>query len=293
MKPLPTDIDFLSFLGLQEYQYIQPAANYFDEVIEREKFGLSIAGESLPWEKTYDTVRLRPGEVTIWAGVNGHGKSLMLGQVLLWLESETLIASLEMKPAATLQRMCHQALGNSNPSDEFIRLVQRETGNIWIYDETSKVNPERILGMCVYAATELKIKHIMIDSLMKCGINPDDYNRQKDFIDRLCWCAKTYDTHIHLVHHIRKSDREGQVPDKFDIKGAGEITDLADNVFLVHRNKDKENNENAAKMLPDQYLIIAKQRHGEWEGRIGLYFHKPSQQYTHSPDYPERWRGKL
>ncbi len=36
-------------------------------------------------------------------------------------------------------------------------------------------------------------------------------------------------------------DEETQ-PNKFDIKGTGAITDLVDNVFIVWRNKKKENN---------------------------------------------------
>ena len=29
---------------------------------------------------------------------------------------------------------------------------------------------------------------------------------------------------------------------------------------------------------------IAKQRHGEWEGTFGLWFHKPSTQFVSGPD---------
>ena len=288
MNPITDDIDFLSFLGLEERQYIEPAAKFRDRVSDRFRHGFSVTGETLPWKKTHELVRLRPGEVSLWAGINGHGKSLILGQVLLWLQSNVLIASLEMKPEATLSRMVRQALGSNNPTDKFIDQFFRLTENIWIYDQTDTSKPERILGMCYYAAKELGINHIMIDSLMKCGIAPDDYPRQKDFVDRLCWCAKSTDTHIHLVHHVRKSEREGKEPDKFDIKGAGEIADLVDNVFIPHRNKDKERKRETGKpvekMMPDETLMVAKQRHGEWEGKIALWFHAASTQFVSGPD---------
>ncbi len=64
--------------------------------------------------------------------------------------------------------------------------------------------------------------------------------------------------------------------------GASALTNLVDNVVLVHRNKAKENKseeERDEKKEPDARLVIAKQRHGEWEGRISLWFDKSSNQY--------------
>ena len=134
----------------------------------------------------------------------------------------------------------------------------------------------------------------MIDSLMKCGIKTDDYNLQKDFVDQLCAIAQDNNCHIHLVHHVRKGDKEGKEPDKFDIRGAGEIADMVDNIFIMHRNKFKERKieakQSVDKFVPDASLICAKQRHGEWEGKINLYFHKASQQFMSGPDHPLRWR---
>ncbi len=252
--------------------------------------------EKLPWKKSYDNVRLRPGEVSLWAGINGHGKSLLLGQVMLWLpcEQKSLIASLEMSPASTIDRMCRQTLPSGIPTDKYIEEFAQSTDHIWIYDQTDTVPVERMLAMVYYATKQMGMNHIMIDSLVKCGIAPDDYNKQKYFVDRLCWIAKTNKVHIHLVHHVRKGDKEGKTPDKFDIKGAGEITDLVDNVFIVHRNKDKERKAEAKKPIeelePDTVIAVAKQRHGGWEGTIPLYFHKASQQFMSAPNYPLRWR---
>jgi len=296
MKAISDDIDFLKFAGVQESQYIEPVSTFLDEVKARFEHGVKAFGECLPWEKTHDFVRLRLGEVSLWAGVNGHGKSLVLGQVLLWLPHETkvLVASLEMKPAATIERMVRQASGLPNPRPEVIDDICARADNIFIYDQVDTVQPNRILGMIHYAAQELGINHFMIDSLVKCGIAPDDYSRQKEFVDRLCWAAKTENIHIHLVHHMRKGNKEGDRPDKFDIKGAGEITDLVDNVFIVHRNKNKEraieSGKEVEKLEPDGTITVAKQRHGEWEGKINLYFHKGSTQYLSGPDgFAMRW----
>ena len=116
--------------------------------------------------------------------------------------------------------------------------------------------------------------------------------RQKDFVDELTAIARDLDIHIHLVHHIKKPDDESKVPGRYDAKGAGEISDQVDNVFMVWRNRPKEALEErqaqgatltprAEEVLnaPDVLIACDKQRNGDWEGRIALWFHKASLQY--------------
>jgi len=289
MQTLTDDIDFIKFLGAQESQYLERASNWTDEVIERLDGKGGTSGDILPWMKTHNLVALRPGEVSVWGGFNGHGKSQILNQVCAWglKKSRWLIASMEMKPAATLHRMVRQVTGVKDVATNYARDFLRWTDDrLWIYDQLDTVKKERILGMIHYAAQELKINHIVIDSLMKCGIPNDDFNAQKEFIDRVCWAAKTENIHVHIVHHMRKGQNEVTRPNKHDFRGAGEITDLVDNVFIVHRNKGKEEKiqkgEAADPNEPDCTLGIAKQRHGEWEGVFKLWFHPESMQFTPS-----------
>lgn len=296
MKKINDDVDFLKFVGKQESQYLQTKDTWRDEVLELIAGNVVALGDTLPWSKTHHCVRLRPGEVSIYAGVNGHGKSQLSGMVALWLSqhSPVVIASLEMKPERTLMRMVRQAAGCDNVSAAFAEaFLSHETDNLWIYDQLDSVEPERIIGMMHYAAQELGARHIFIDSLMKCISGTDDYNAQKDFVDRVCWLAKTENVHVHLIHHMRKRESETQRPGKFDVRGASEIVDLVDNLFIVFRNKSKEEKIRAqkAKSAPiadevldeaDTLLTVAKQRHGEWEGHIKLWFHEKSLQYIPS-----------
>jgi len=277
--------DFIKFVGKQESQFIVSAKDFTDGVIERFN-GVQNFGDCLPWSKTHGKVRLRPSEVSVWVGINGHGKSQILGQICAWgvKKNKWLIASLEMKPEATMHRMVRQIAGCEDVAEEYVKKVMNYTdGRLWIYDQLDTVKSERILGMIHYAAQELGIEHVIIDSLMKCGIGSDDYNNQKDFIDRLCWAAKSENIHIHLVAHVRKGVDEGNRPGKFDVKGCSEITDLVDNVFVVHRNKNKEKKQDLGEAVdnnePDCTLTVAKQRHGEWEGVFLFWYHKRSMQY--------------
>ena len=197
---------YADFLGHQESQDLRSPSEFLDKVEFLAEHGDTQQGESLPWDYADNIFKLRPSELTIWAGVNGHGKSLLLGMIMLWRmkHERVVIASLEMLPAQTLYRMSCQFAG-CRPDPKFSRrVVESMDGKLWLYDQQDTINPLRIMAMILYCAKELKADHIVIDSLLKCGISEDDYKGQKDFVDRLQWLAKSNGIHIHLVCHMRK-----------------------------------------------------------------------------------------
>lgn len=280
-------IDWTAYEAATEpHTKVLPAASFHDALIA--SFGPSAdSGERLPWEKTHDLVRFRPGEVSVWAGINGHGKSLLLGQVVLGLMAQNApcaIASFEMKPVTTLHRMARQASMGALPSDTFLEQFSAwTTGRLWLYDQQGTVDVTRVAAVLRYCAAELGVRHVVIDSLMKVVKGEDDYNAQKDALNLFTSIARDTGLHIHLVHHIRKSDDENRLPGKFDMKGSGSISDQADNVFVVWRNKKKQFDAQAGKEIDpdmcDAMLVCEKQRNGEFEGRVTLWFHPASQQY--------------
>lgn len=284
---LNDDIDFAKFMNLSDHgNCVRSSNDYADELVAHFHDDTVPLGAKLPWSKTHGLVRFREGEVSIWTGYNGSGKSLMLGQVGLGflMQGEGLcIASMEMKPVATLSRIARQADGSSRPNAEFLRgLVATTADDLWFYDQMGMVDPDKVTGAINYAAQELKSKHFIVDSLLKCGIAEDDYNGQKRFVDRLCTIARDTGIHIHLVAHSRKGKDENTPPGKMDVRGAASITDQVDNVFCVWRNKPKEAAPDDAELAAqgDAYLDVAKQRHGEWEGRLNLWFNGPSMQFV-------------
>lgn len=295
---IPDNIDFASYIedaSILEAGVIHWGNSWSDRLVDLAKHGRQIHGDKLPWSKTHNTFRLRGGELTIWAGVNGHRKSMAVGQIMLWLAQETrvCIASLEMKPEQTLWRMCCQAAGCS-PGAGFAKTFAEWTEDrICIYDQLDTVETLRIFGLVHYAAKELGCTHVVIDSLMKCGIAEEDYAGEKRFVDRLQWIAKSLNIHIHLICHMRKGMSEDRVPNKFDVKGTGGITDLADNVVIVWKDKRKEQakkkqqaggvlsqEESEALSRPDQKIIVEKQRHGDWEGGFLFWFDDASLQFV-------------
>lgn len=265
---------------------IRPASDWQDAVIDR-FYG---QGNEANWTrtgfaKTDGKFDLRPGELTIWAGVNGHGKTTYLSHVMLNVmqaEQRVCLASMEMKPADSMAKMSRQAGGTLMPSQQFIRAFSQWTnGKLWLYDHLGRVASSRMLAVATYVRKELGIHHLVIDSLMKCGIGVDDYTAQKDFVDGLCAIARDSGLSIHLVCHMRKGENERMAPGKFDVKGAGEIADLADNVVIVWKNlrKPDKPDEEITSSEPDAFVRIAKQRHHSWEGSFAFWFDRGSQQF--------------
>lgn len=304
---LTDDIDFRLYeRETDAAAKVKPASVWMAELIERIKNPDRTKKVFLPWEKAKDVFNFRPGEVTLWAGQNGHGKTQVVSQVALSLMGQgekVVVASFEMKPATTLQRFARMYAGE-NPfspafqSEEGVSAVldlyrefgEWSDGKLWLYDQTGTVDSARVIGMARYCAKELGITQVVIDSLMKCVQGEDDYNGQKTFVDDLTALARDNQIHVHLIHHTRKPQNENHIPDKYDNKGSGAITDLVDNVMMVWRNKGKEDEwkkkgaSSNRQTEPDASILCRKQRNGEAEPTISLWFDRESQQYKGTPD---------
>jgi twinkle protein len=316
----PDMIDFSFYLKETESATkVKPASMWMNELIHDLRNPSQTPKVYMPWQKCRDVFNFREGEVTMWAGQNGHGKSLVTSQIVLSLmgqEQKACIASFEMKPTTTLQRMARMFAGTNPFSPEYqsedgveaLTGLYRDfgewsEGKLWLYDQQGTVTADQIIAVARYCAKELGVKHFVIDSLMKCVKGEDDYNGQKDFVDELTSLARDNRIHVHLIHHMKKpSGGEYTVCGKYDAKGSGAISDLVDNFFVVHRNKEKSDDiaakgsNSLKKNDPDCFLICRKQRNGEDEPKINLWFDRDSQQMLgeatdplmYFPNFPHR-----
>jgi len=283
----PDDIDFGRYMAETEAQHkVKPAGHWEDDLNDEfSDDGQSDSQPRLPWQRLSNKIGLRPGEVSLWFGFNGHGKSLLLGQAILSLcaqDQRCCVASFEMRPRKTLARMARQFADESQPSPTHVReFVQWASGRLWLYDQTNSVDAARVYAVIRYAVDQLRIQHFVVDNLTKCVAADDDYVGQKALVDKLTALAQTLNIHIHLVHHARKQGDENRTPRKMDALGAGAITNLVDNVFIVYRNKAKYEGPTVNATEPDAVFMCDKQRHGTgWEGVLNLTYHQRSLQYV-------------
>jgi twinkle protein len=284
MELIPDDIDFNAYKEEPEKHKVRAASDFMQATIDAFHLPSNSALVAKPlWDKCQGKIAFRTGEVSLWAGVNGHGKSMFLSQISLDLmsqEERVLVLSFEMQPVRQMQRMCRQGYAGGDPSVEFIKAFSGWTdGRLWLYDHNGSIEWPKVMAVMRYAREKFGITQFVIDSMMKCVKGEDDYNGQKDFVNDLCAFAQSRSVHVHLVHHVRKGESEFKAPGKFDVRGATSITDQVDNVFIVWRNKKAERGEGKDATEPNTFLLCEKQRNGEWEGKLGFWFDPDSMQY--------------
>lgn len=248
--------------------------------------------QQFPW------FQFRPGQLTVWTGYNGHGKSLLLSQVQLGLMAQGerfIVFSGEMQPEYLLERTIKQATGLGKPSKAYIRAaLEWLNERFWIFNQAGSATIARLLEVFAYASKRYGIKHMVIDSLMMTDVpedGPGAFTAQKEAIQKLCNFAKKNGCHVHLVAHPRKGKDESSGPGKMDIAGSSKITDGADNVFTVWRAQKDQAEPNPAdedahakwvdlQTMPDAKLVLKKQRTGRAQDYTqNLWFDADAMQY--------------
>jgi twinkle protein len=260
-------------------------------------------GMCLPWPKTYDTVKLRLGETSIWAGVNGHGKSVLVSQVVGNLACSgvmSCVASMEFRTPMWLMKMNRQIAGVEAPTEPFARHINRRLSEVmWAFHVHGAAKADRILEVFRYARRRYRTELFVIDNLSKCGFADDDYSGQKLFVEALTDFARDEHVHVAIVAHMRKGETEDKPGGKFAVKGSGGITDMVDTVFEVWRNKPRERaiakaeasqtelEEKWAK-ASDAILSVHKQRATGIEPMVHLWFDKTTTQFLSSQNHAPR-----
>lgn len=245
-------------------------------------------------DRDVDWFEFRPGELTVWTGYNGHGKSLMLSQILLGLMQQgerVVVFSGEMTPERQLKRIAKQASGLDRPTMGYLDAIgQWLHDKMWLFNVVGSATIDRLLAVFLYASKRYGTRHFVIDSLMMTDVPEDGagaMTAQKEAVRKLCDFAKRNSCHIHLVAHPRKGVDESKGPGKLDVAGSSKITDGADNVFTVwsaRRDESKETDPDE----PDARLELQKQRNGDMQHySLKLWFNKSAQQFcTYSRRQP-------
>lgn len=239
------------------------------------------AGVALPWAGMKDRVRIRRGELSVWAGINFHGKTTMLKQIVLHMVrsgEKVCMASLEELPEVTMAGVCRMAVPDTDvrESDEWLDVVCNSlSGKLWLYNQTKMIDTQRVLALIGYCAQELGCTMFVLDSLMRTALPQDDYEGQRVFCNALDNYARQLNIHIAVVHHVVKVD-ETEVPGRQNIRGSGAIIDNASQAFIVWRDTREDKGEEE----PDGLLIVAKNRGLpplDWIGKVQMFQHTSGQ----------------
>lgn len=210
------------------------------------------------------------GQLSIWTGKSGHGKSTFISQMLVEaIEQGYKVCSYsgELKLETFKNWIDLQIAGDENIDliedreyGRFKKIIKPEIlskienwydGKIYCYDNRQiqeNIENDFVIHVIEEAIRNFNCKVFLIDNLMTCSFDnskiQDFYKAQSDFVGKLSYLTKAYDIHIHLVAHPRKTTSNVITQD--DISGTSDTFKRADNVFCVER---KENNTNTVKIM--------------------------------------------
>lgn len=282
-----------------ELDEIKKPDEYKEEVYEFYTTDWSQRGWETPWYPHLPW-RVRRAEFTILSGFSGSGKTIFLNQLMLHLIQQgckVMDASLEIKPAMTLYNMTRCALGKKSSSRAEIEpCIDWISESMFFLDCIGTVNVKRLMHAMEYARKRHGIDIFVIDSLFKCGLDPQDLGAQREFADLLTTFCNNTGAHVILVAHSRKTQNgnEFSVPSKSDVSGSSDLTNAAFNVIIQWRNKLKkrkldeakgglvQNDEMIAEWIdaPDGKTVLDKQRFGEGEeAEVPVWFEPESFQF--------------
>lgn len=239
------------------------------------------------------------GELSVWSGKSGQGKSTLLGQVLLNAVEvgESVCAySGELRADRFQYWVNLQAAGRENIipykdasggkeygvlRQEIVKQIREwYRGKFWLYDNSIADNGEEtsVLKVFQYAAKRYGCKVFLVDNLMTSRFTArndnDFYRAQSNFVGELVHFAKAYGVHVHLVAHPRKTS--GKLG-KDDISGTADINNRADNVFTVDRAGENE-------PLSASVTILKNRSFGIQDQEYGLHFDTLSKRFWGQTD---------
>lgn len=253
------------------------------------------------------------GELSVWTGKRGGGKSTLLGQLLVEAvdQGQRVCAYSGELAAWRFKEWTYlQAAGPSNvmlKTDPYSGrqfcsvspMIQRQLdtwckGKFFLYDNTAPGgnSEDSILSLFDYAVNRYGCSIFLVDNLMTARFgtssDKDFYRAQSNFTGRLVEFAKAREVHVHLVAHPRKGDGH-KVDDADEVGGSGDITNRADNVFSLQRLTDEE----AEKQGFQTVLRILKNRSFGESAAIGLNYHQASRRFfkagTGTPNKQYGW----
>lgn len=254
------------------------------------------------------------GEVSVWSGGNASAKSTYLNQIAL--ESiqqgkKVAIYSGELIASRLLNWVVMQSAGKKNmvynkEKDYYyvdrkakVQILDWLNGKLFIYNNDFSNKAKEIVESIKECVIKNGIKVIILDNLMSMDLSnygDNKYDTQSEFIKDLSSIAKKLDIHIHFVCHPRKVTNFLR---KIDISGSADLTNIADNVFIMHRvNNDfkiktkemfKWNDSHPVYKYTNVIEVCKNRDFGVEDYFVGLYFEKESKRLLNEIDEDKKY----
>jgi len=248
------------------------------------------------------------GEWSVWSGGNGSGKSSILSQLSLEAVNKGFkgamfsgeLTSHRMKYWLHLQaggpihnRPTDYANVFFTPEEIGLKIDEWTDDKLWIYNNDYGMEANSVINDVKAHIEKHHTDFIIIDNLMSLDLSQvrgEKYDRQSVIALTMASMAKQYNVHIHFVCHPRKPNGFLR---KVDIAGTADLTNAADNVYMMHRvNNDFK--RHASDFFVSSYaegffgfsnvMEVMKNRDlGVEDELIGMYFEIASKRLLNTP----------
>lgn len=247
------------------------------------------------------------GDLNIWTGKRGEGKSTVLDQISLDSVDQgrnVCVYSGEIPANRFKSSLYVQAAGTKNLNEYLDRIIDKVNyvvpaekaelidrwlnGRYWLYDNTQvgANETENILRIFEQAYKRCDCTVFIVDNLMTIQTDsPDYYREQFVFARKLKEFANRFQVQVHLVVHPRKTG-DRAVIDNDDVGGSGNLTNIACAVFSLQRLDE----DNARKYNCDSVLNVIKNRMNGTLQAIKLDFSPYCKRFI-EPGEPEKAYG--
>lgn len=259
-------------------------------------------------------IGLNLGEVSLVTGINGSGKSALIKQIVLNAVDKEFKAGeysgelddTRSKNWTTLQSAGKQFVEPTKYANYFrvpenisLRISDWLDQKWFIYNNNYSNNLSQLLVDIEELLSEQNISIVIIDNIMSLDIDELGFNlneQQKQALKSIHRLAAKHKVHIVVVAHPNKSMTFLR---KENISGSGDISNLVENIFIVHRvNNDFQKRfpefigqDKAAPYFKyGNVLEVAKNRDlGVVDFYVGLYYEIESKRFlndfTDNPCY--------
>lgn len=258
------------------------------------------------------------GQVSVWSGLNGSGKSAFLNQQAIEYVMQgykVMLFSGELMDFS-IKNIIYRLIAGKNYlalSDNGIYYYLKNEGikqaiddyiadKLYIYDNNSPRDPQVIMETIEYACKVHGVQVVILDNLMVMNLkkySQNKYEAQSEFAKEITRFAKKLNIHIHIVMHPTKTTGFLR---KNDISGSADLSNAVDNVFIVHRNSNdfKRAYKEFKPFIKDDdeifnyntYVEICKNREEGIQDRLlPYYFLKETKQIVEAPDTEKDYIG--
>ena len=249
--------------------------------------------------------------VSVISGLRGCGKSTLIGQITLnAIEAgHTVVCySGELNNKKYLNWLIRQAAGKTNVersakfgggygvNDEIQNRICSWMGDrLWLYNNRFGNRFDAIAVQLQQVLAAKRADLCIIDNMMALDLSAfgtaDKYEAQKNFVWKLKDLADRTNTHIIFVAHPRKASGFLRL---VDIAGSGDIANIVDNAFIVHRwNHDfmkgyneeyKHNPDNDIPVCSNVIEITKDREGGKQDIFVPLYYEESTKRLRNSMD---------